>query len=538
MMPAMRFFLAFSTSLTVHFIPTAADRQLFWTQVILVFYTGYCFILYSVNWRPITLLQPNTFRAWWSDVAVYLLLIVLSNGAQSVFFPGLFFFIFVAAFQVEYPWGVGLTTVALALVVSVEPANWKLSYSHISPIYLLLLLGCMLAYCRGYEHKLRRRLLLLKEITSFSNPRFGVDRTINSILEHLREFYNADSAWLVMAEFPSTRYNLYHAHRDRANAAKRPRAIEAGSLLLSIPANQAIVYSRKRHGWWAFGTRHLGYEVPSWKRITVDRGQLERVATSLKVRSFLSTPLSYSSNLPGRIYLLCERSRFRETDLDFLSQVVGHVLPLLDNVRLVDRLASDAAEEERRRIARDIHDSIIQPYVGIQLGLIGVQSKLAAPSAAVEHDIAKLIGLTENGIADLRNYVSGLQGNSGKDQGSLLPAVKRFAQKFSEATGLSIEIQSNGEIKINDRLAAEVFQMVAEAFSNVRRHTVAERVTTNLSCTDCRLVVRIENDRAEELVSRTFTPRSITARALALGGQARVESRGSGTTAVVIEIPL
>jgi signal transduction histidine kinase len=217
--------------------------------------------------------------------------------------------------------------------------------------------------------------------------------------------------------------------------------------------------------------------------------------------------------------------------------VIGHVLPLIDNIRLVDRLASDAAEEERRRIARDIHDSIIQPYVGIQLGLIGLQGKLAAGGHDVEGDIERLIKLTENGITDLRNYVSGLQ-DSGQSEGSLLPAVKRFAKKFSQATGLTVEIEANSEIRVNDRLAAEVFQMVAEAFSNVRRHTLAERVTTRLKCFEGQLVVRIENDRANGSASSDFTPRSITERALALGGQAHVEPWGLGGAAVVIEIPL
>src|SRR5262249_25691363 len=135
-------------------------------------------------------------------------------------------------------------------------------------------------------------------------------------------------------------------------------------------------------------------------------------------------------------------------------------------------------------------DSIIQPYIGIQLGLAGLQGKLATGGHDIEDDVERLIKLTENGIVDLRNYVTGLQG-SGQPGGSLVPAVERFAKKFSQATGLKVEIEANSEIRVNDRLAAEVFQMVAEAFSNVRRHTLAERVTTHLKCFEGQLVVRI-----------------------------------------------
>lgn len=58
-------------------------------------------------------------------------------------------------------------------------------------------------------------------------------------------------------------------------------------------------------------------------------------------------------------------------------QLIEHVLPVIDNIRLVDRLASAAAEEERRRIARDLHDRIVQPYIGLQLGLAAVRQRLA-----------------------------------------------------------------------------------------------------------------------------------------------------------------
>jgi signal transduction histidine kinase len=93
-------------------------------------------------------------------------------------------------------------------------------------------------------------------------------------------------------------------------------------------------------------------------------------------------------------------------------------------------------------------------------------------------------------------------------------------------------------VHLNGRLAAVVFQMVAEGLSNVRRHTHATRATVRLAQNNGHLVVRLENEEPTELAPTPFTPRSITERATALGGHAHVEQNGGSTTSVVIEIPL
>ncbi|MBI3325998.1 MAG: hypothetical protein HYZ81_04745, partial [Nitrospinae bacterium] len=68
---------------------------------------------------------------------------------------------------------------------------------------------------------------------------------------------------------------------------------------------------------------------------------------------------------------------------------------------------------------------------------------------------------------------------------------QRFAAKFSEATGIAVHLEAASNIRINDRLGAEVFQIVAEGLSNVRRHTSSTQATVALACVDGQLVLRI-----------------------------------------------
>jgi signal transduction histidine kinase len=80
--------------------------------------------------------------------------------------------------------------------------------------------------------------------------------------------------------------------------------------------------------------------------------------------------------------------------------------------------------------------------------------------------------------------------------------------------------------------------MIAEGLSNIRRHTQAKRATIGLVREAGMLTLRIANDGARGAAAAAFTPRSMTERALALGGYARVEREGDDCTAVLVDLPI
>ena len=155
--------------------------------------------------------------------------------------------------------------------------------------------------------------------------------------------------------------------------------------------------------------------------------------------------------------------------MDFMLQLMDHVTPVMENIRLIDNLASDAAEQERQRIAHDIHDSVIQPYLGLQFGLSALDQKLEVGNMSIRGDIQELLELTNHELAELRRFVRGLRAGEER-MDVLLPAIERYAQRFSLVTGIKVDVEARGNVKINDRLAAELFQIVAEGLSNVRRN--------------------------------------------------------------------
>jgi signal transduction histidine kinase len=308
-------------------------------------------------------------------------------------------------------------------------------------------------------------------------------------------------------------------------------------MLLELPADQPILYPDHAPPWQRLdpiagrrrGHRRAGAE-------TTDRAELgAAVAALLEAESFISVSLRNSGATASRIYLTARHRRFADSDIHFLFQVAEHVTPVLENIRLVDRLAADAAEHERERIARNIHDSVIQPYIGMQIGLTAVREKLAAGRGDVTGDLDRLIALADTGITDLRGFARKLPGE-GTPAGSLLPAVRRFTGKFTDATGIAVTLDASADLQLHDRLAAEVFQIIAEGLSNVRRHTQAAQVAIRLQCRADYLLIYIENDSVDNAPS--FLPRSIAGRATALGGRVSIDHPTPDRTAVMVEIPL
>ncbi len=119
--------------------------------------------------------------------------------------------------------------------------------------------------------------------------------------------------------------------------------------------------------------------------------------------------------------------------------------------------------------------------------------------------------------------------------------------RFTSVTGIRVEINARGKIEINDRLAAELFQMVTEGLSNVRRHALCNDAAVDLSCRNGRFQLQIRNPRPPinpfdpedgHDHQRLFTPKSISERAAMLGGKTVVRIDKNNYTVVSVTIPL
>lgn len=544
MIGLVRLLLAFASLVIIYIDPTEPDKHVALTYLSLVLYTIYSAAVYTLSLRR-GAGHPRRLTHW-VDVACYLVLISLSSGTNSIYFFFFFFAIIVASFRFGFPEGMRVTVASAVLFSCIGYATtpgdtpFEIDRFLLRPVYLLTL-GYMTAYWGGCEIKLTRQLGLLRSVTRLSNPRFDVGYTIGSMLWKLCEFYDADHCLIVLTDPRDNEYRLFRLRREQTAEAVQAELVPAplARLLLTLPEDCAVVYGGKSR---LRSFLDSGYYASDTSGRSDCDDVLEKasglLAETLGAESFISVPLHYREKTIGRLYVSAPPGLFDGADIGSLMQVGEQIMPVIHNIRLLERLASNSAEQERQRLARDIHDSVIQPYIGLQYKLAAIRNK-AAEGRELGEDIERLFQMTVEEVAGLRGFVRDLKDGEGRAD-NFVSAVQRFAAQFAQNYDLDVKVQSKGDFRVNDRLAAELIKIVYEGLSNVRKHSSATASKITLERADRSLRISIENDdpRADESARAPFTPRSITERAEELGGHVAVERTADAHTLVRVEIPL
>jgi signal transduction histidine kinase len=545
---ALRLVLAVASLLFVQFTPDALTLRPHLLDALLSAYVALSAGALGLTFHRRRLSPAIVEALPWIDVSCYTLLIAGSGGQDSVFFGLYLFAILTAAFCGGFAGGLRITLAAVAgfsfvalLSVSYEPQTLLQLHKILWRPVFLLVMGIMIARWGDREITLKRRLALLKEVGRASNPRFGVAHTIGSIMQRLIDFYGAERCWLISRDPLSGQYFWQRTERALPGAEARvePLPEAATAALLAAPRDWALSCEGHRRG----QAKLRACDTTSGAEMAVDApleaiGQKLRVA--LQADSFVTVPLHCRGEADGRLFVAARGRGFDLSDAEYLRQVIEYVMPAVETIRLIDQLATNAARHERSRLSHGIHDGLIQPYIGLQMGLEALRRKALAGRSQVE-DIERLIALSSEGVGALRRTMLELENEARTDDG-LVSALRYGAARFEEESGIRVRVEADDDLRVSDRLAAEIFHMMAEGLSNIRRHTWAGWASIGLRCRDHRLELRLENENVAargqgENELTAFVPRSITARAASLGGCARVE-RTARSTLVRVEIPL
>jgi len=545
MLVLVRCVLAYSAFAIIWIDPSEPTRLVEVTYASLAAYCLYATLLALVSWREE---WPPPDRAFhWADIFFYAYLVALTEGTSSIFFHFFFFAILVASFFWGFREGIAVTLVSLILFIGVglfaAPAGieFELNRTLTRAVYLFVF-GYLLAYWGGFERRLKRRLRLLQEINNLWNPRFGVDHAIGSNLDRLCAWYGANSCVLVLRR-PTTpaSFVMYGASRAKPGEAGTPREIteSAAAALMSLPENIGAFYHDPESSW-----RHRYYgwhaqESDTRARVKSHHETCAALANLLDAKAFITVPYAQRDGTAGRLYLATERGAFIQSDIDFLAQVASAMATVVENMFLMEELISRAAEHERLAVSRDLHDTTIQPYIGLKLALDGLQRE-AGTESPVAKRIAELVEMTGMTIRDLRHYAENLKEKTAMPGEFLVAAVKKQTERLGRFYGVEVDVKSDISSQLKGRIAAEAFQIISEGLSNVLRHSSAKRAFVSILCENSSLLLKIGNEAREggATALENFTPRSINERTKALGGSTFVERSADGYTVVHVTIPM
>jgi signal transduction histidine kinase len=462
-----------------------------------------------------------------------------ATGSEADVFTMVFMFFAIVVASLRYGLDEGAFVTLFGVVLYCEVVIVMLPGA--APARVFLRAAVLLAFGRAiaqlgerHLHAVRKQVLL-GSLNQVANPRFGIDRTMTAALERIRTSFAADRCFVVLEDRDAGRYAIRQV-REGDPPVVPEMDIDAGLArpMLQEQNPYTLLYVRPWRLLPGFGGLSLAH-AGAGRWVRQGQGPLQELAGLLEAASFISAPLAFGRGR-GRIYVAARARKLERGDALFLERIAAQELAAIDRIGLLDRIASDAAALERKKIALDLHDTAIQSYIGLQLGLAAL-CRQASPSNPLAGELDKLAGMAEDVIVGLRDYTSQARCGKEADEPICLAALRRQAAQAHAAYGIDVHIEIEGTIGFGDRLTAEVLQIVREGISNVCRHTAAKRAGVALRCSRDTLRIEINNEHGGKQPP-PFRPRSISERAAALGGSAFVREGRFNDTIVCVEIPL
>ncbi len=218
---------------------------------------------------------------------------------------------------------------------------------------------------------------------------------------------------------------------------------------------------------------------------------------------------------------------FEVDEVETLSSLANQAAIAIENARLQARLRELAVDAERERIAREMHDGLAQVLGYVNTKSQAIEELLAAGRPAEARDLlAELASAARSIYVDVREAILGLRSPVVPGVG-LVTSIEDYAARFSEASKIAVRVDAPDAARRLDLapdVEAQVFRIIQEALTNVRKHSGARRAAVGFSVREGRLEVDIEDDGhgigepASELDRPRYGIQAMQERAESIGG--------------------
>jgi signal transduction histidine kinase len=257
-----------------------------------------------------------------------------------------------------------------------------------------------------------------------------------------------------------------------------------------------------------------------------------------RMRSFLGVPIVAKGSILGAIYLTDKHDadEFDEADQHLIELFAAHAAIAIENARLFERSRELTVVEERNRLARDLHDSVVQTLFSLSLVAEAVRN-------GADGEIEQVSDLARSALAELRSIVFELRPADLAAEGLVTTLVKH-AEVLRRVFGQDIHIDVRSERVLEPGAELELFRIAQEALTNALKHAQASRVDVivDLDATPSRIEVRDDgvgfDPDAPQTRARHLGLTSMEERAAAIGGKVSIDASPGRGTSVIAEVVL
>jgi signal transduction histidine kinase len=284
---------------------------------------------------------------------------------------------------------------------------------------------------------------------------------------------------------------------------------------------------------------------------TDDQFGVRQSVQTLGLRSIMCVPLRIKDRVSGVMYVdnRVQAGVFLPADLDLLAAIASSAAIAIENARLhQERLAimrqqlaqvTAAQEEERQRIARELHDGVGPALASMSHRLRALLEILEgedhAMAAAATAEIEELAGLAADYVRDIRRLIYDLR-PAALDELGLVPALRHYLLRRQQEQGLAIGFRADSEARLPAPVETALFRIAQEAVNNAIKHAGAQAVDVSLARDrgGVRLTVADDGQGFDPLAPRSSSQVglwSMRERVEQIGGEFALQSApGQGTT--------
>ena len=480
------------------------------------------------------------------DLAVFSLLMLLTEGPTSPFFSLFTFSLLSATFRWQWKGALWTAIAVLILVVAIAAIYRGLAPSLPMDVERILIrgaqvavIGAMLVY---FGFRQQHAADETARLASWQpDPAIGVDSRslLDACLAHVANVFDAPRVVLVLQAQgePWANVSVWESgtfHQDRLTGGGLetivPEALadsgfvrrEAGDVLVGDGRGRLSLWHD-----WLLGPAMAGYD-------------LERL---------LSVPI-HSTHATGRLFV-ADKQDFASEELTIASLVAVQIGVLLDRLQVIEAAQQATATEERLRLARDLHDGILQTLAGTALQLEAIRRLAEQNPAALPPKINDMQSWLLNEQREMRGFIGKLRpaGPWARAAAAIdhsdLPALARALEQQ-----WGVKISSNAEavdLVLPGDMEFDVRHIVREAVANAVRHGGATEILMRAELGEPGLMLTISDNgrglpvhgRFDERQSaeNRIGPRSLRERVVGHGGSMIIDSTAAGVT-LSIELPL
>ncbi|NLC57958.1 MAG: GAF domain-containing sensor histidine kinase, partial [Armatimonadetes bacterium] len=282
------------------------------------------------------------------------------------------------------------------------------------------------------------------------------------------------------------------------------------------------------------------------------------------MRSFLGVPITWHGQTYGNLYLTekYDGEAFSEEDERLATTFAAQAAAAIESARSVENLRSleesqrrerqhaellqrviAAQEEERKRVARELHDHTGQSLTSLIIGLRRLEAEQDAEPARTA--VRQMRLQASRALEELHHLAFELRPSVLDDLG-LVVALQRYAEDFAQRTGIQLHmaLDALAGVRLDPAVEIALYRIVQEALTNVAKHAQAHTASVLLQERANSLVLIIEDDGRGFVVpdvaagnGKHFGLMGMQERVALLGGKLTLESAPGAGTTVYVELP-